>query len=121
MCSFKEINCLISEGTSYIYLYRMSHIYLVVLFPNIGIIRFVDWVANDTQCAVCKVFQGKSWIESTSNSIELSEYYVKARSKCCSSRPLFAKKGSNSVSQTGQDNHHNTLYRTGKEEERGKI
>ena len=61
------------------------------------------------------------WIESTSSSIKLSEYYVKARSKRCFSRPLFAKKGSNPVSQTGQDNHHSTLSRNGKGEERGKI
>ena len=44
-----------------------------------------------------------------------------SRSKCCSSRPLFAKKGSNPVSQTDQDYHHSTLSRNGKGEERGQI
>ena len=46
LCSFKEINKLISEGMPYIYLDRISHIYLALLFPNIGITKFVDWVLS---------------------------------------------------------------------------
>ena len=44
--SFKEIKKLISEGMPYIYLHRMSQGYLVVLFHNVGIIKFVHWVLS---------------------------------------------------------------------------
>ena len=33
-----------SAGMLYIYLDKKLHIYLVVLFPNIGVTNFADWV-----------------------------------------------------------------------------
>ena len=33
-----------SAGMLYIYFDKKSHIYLVVLFPNIGVTNFADWV-----------------------------------------------------------------------------
>ena len=100
----------------------MSHIYLVVLFPNNGIIRFVDWVVNDTQCAVCKrYFRGNRGLNQHLIQSNCQNIMLKQDPNAVLPDHYLPKKGSNSVSQAGQDNHHNTLYRTGKEEERGKI
>ena len=44
-----------------------------------------------------EAFQRKRWIESTFNLIKMSVYYGKVGSTCCSSRPVFAKKGGNPV------------------------
>ena len=46
LCSLKKMNKFMSAGMLYIYLDKKSHIYLVVLFPNIGVTNFADWVLS---------------------------------------------------------------------------
>ena len=77
---------------------------------------------NDTQCVVCKrYFRGnhklnQRLIRSNCESILLKQGPNAALPDHC-----LPNKGSNPVLQTGQDNHHNTLSRNGKEKKRANL
>ena len=84
--------------------------------------RSFKCVINDTQCVVCKrYFRGnhglnQHLIRSNCQSIMLKkDINAVLRDHC------LPNKGSNPVSETGQNNHHSTLSWNGKEEERANL